>query len=138
MAQRSGRTQRRTREAAQEAQRPGEELATEPAEEFSIEAQRRGRIHRIAAAGALGPRAGFRLHDEFYRALPTDAMTILIDLRGVTSLNRAAINTLAFMRRRAPTRVRIVPSPAVAAAVRGLAEEARSEETGSGASARGR
>jgi hypothetical protein len=98
-------------------------------EEFSIRAERRGPTHRITAAGDMGSRGSFRLHDEFYRALPTDATTIVVDLSAVTAVNRAAINTLTFMRRRSAGRLRIIPSPAVASAVHALAAEAgRSEE----------
>jgi STAS domain len=102
-------------------------------EEFSIRSERRGPMHRIAARGTLGPRASFRLHDEFYRALPTDAAAIVVDLSEVTAVNRGAINTLAFMRRRSGKRVRIIPSRQVAEAVRGLAAQAgrdRSTDTG--------
>lgn len=98
-------------------------------EQFSIRADRRGPTHRITATGELGSRASFRLHNEFYRALPSDASTILIDLSGVTSVNRAAINTLSFMRRRSGRRLRIIPSGAVASAVRALVDEtARGED----------
>lgn len=96
------------------------------AEHFSIAAERRGSTHRITAEGELGPRASFRLHDEFYRALPSDATAIVLDLSGVTALDRSAINTLTFMRRRSAGRLRIIPSRAVASAVRGLAAAARS------------
>jgi ABC-type transporter Mla MlaB component len=92
-------------------------------EDFSIRAERRGPTVRITATGDLGPRASLRLHDEFYRALPSDASAIVVDLSAVTSVNRAAINTLAFMRRRSSGRVRIIPGDAVAAAVRALAGE---------------
>lgn len=98
------------------------------ADEFSVRAERRGPTHRITAAGELGSRAGFRLHDEFYRALPTDATTILVDLSAVTAVDRAAINTLTFMRRRSAGRLRIIPSRAVASAVHALAAQAGHSE----------
>ena len=98
------------------------------AERFKIAAERRGSTHRITAEGELGPRASFKLHDEFYRALPSDATTIVVDLSRVTAVNRSAINTLAFMRRRSAGRLRIIPSSAVVSAVHGLAAAARSGE----------
>ncbi len=95
---------------------------------FTIDTERRGPMLRIRAVGALGARASFRLHDEFYRALATDARTIVIDLRNVTAISRETISSLAFMQRRAGRRLRIIPSDTVARAVRGLARGAAQKD----------
>ena len=93
---------------------------------FAIRSERRGPTHRIAASGAVvGPKQAHALHNEFYRALASDAATIVVDLSAVTAFDRAAVNTLTFMRRRAGRPLRIIPSGAVAEAVRGLADSAR-------------
>jgi anti-anti-sigma regulatory factor len=84
---------------------------------FSISRERSSSTWRIIVAGDVDRTASRRLLEEFDKALASDAVMIVVDLMRATHLNRTGLHVLAFMRRCAGSRVRFIPSPAVARVV---------------------
>jgi anti-anti-sigma regulatory factor len=84
---------------------------------FSISRERNSSTWSIMVAGDIDRAASRRLLEEFDKALASDAAVIVVDLTRTTHLNRTGLHVLAFMRRCAGSRVRFIPSPAVARVV---------------------